>query len=61
MSTGPATARACETVWSTVMARFLFINRESTESRPRPSPEEMQALQAGWYTWMQKFRSTIVP
>ena len=28
------------------MAKFLFIYRESTESRPQPSPEEMQALQA---------------
>ena len=43
------------------MAKFLFIYRESTESRPKPSPEEMQALQAAWYTWMQKFNSAIVP
>ena len=43
------------------MAKFLFIYRESTESRPKPSPEEMQALQAAWYTWMQKFSSAIVP
>ena len=43
------------------MAKFLFIYRESTESRPKPSPEEMQALQTAWYTWMQKFRSAIVP
>jgi hypothetical protein len=42
------------------MAKFLFIYRESTESRPKPSPEEMQALQAAWYTWMQKFSSAIV-
>jgi hypothetical protein len=38
----------------------LFIFRESTESRPQPSPEEMQALQGAWYKWMQKFSSAIV-
>ena len=43
------------------MAKFLFIYRESTESCPPPSPEEMQALQTAWYTWMQKFGSAIVP
>jgi hypothetical protein len=43
------------------MAKFLFIYRESTERRAKPSPEEMQALQAAWYTWMQKFSSAIVP
>ena len=43
------------------MAKFLFIYRKSTESRPKPSPEEMQALQAAWYTWIQKFNSAIVP
>ena len=43
------------------MAKFLLIFRESTESRAKPSPEEMQALQAAWYTWMQKFSSAIVP
>ena len=43
------------------MAKFLFIYRESTESRAQPSPEEMQALQAAWYTWMQMFSSAIVP
>ncbi|ODU01415.1 MAG: hypothetical protein ABS79_01710 [Planctomycetes bacterium SCN 63-9] len=43
------------------MAKFLFIYRESTESRPRPSPEEMQSLQAAWGAWMQKFSSVIVP
>ena len=42
------------------MAKFLFIYREPTESRAKPSPEEMQALQAAWYTWMQKFSSAIV-
>ena len=42
------------------MAKFLFIYRESTESRAKPSPEEMQALQAAWYAWMQKFNSAIV-
>ena len=43
------------------MAKFLFIYRESTESPRRPSPEEMQALQTAWYTWMQKFSSAILP
>ena len=43
------------------MAKFLCIYRESTEKRPKPSPEEMQALQAAWYAWMQKFSSAIVP
>jgi hypothetical protein len=58
---GLASARLCETFWSIIMAKFLFIYRESTESRAKPSPEEMQALQAAWYTWMQKFSSAIVP
>jgi hypothetical protein len=43
------------------MARFLFIYRESKESRARPSPEEMQALAAAWHTWMQKVSAAIVP
>jgi hypothetical protein len=43
------------------MAKFLFIYRESTQSRVQPSPEEMQALQAAWYAWMKKFSSAIVP
>ena len=43
------------------MAKFLFIYRESTESRAKPSPEELQALQTAWYTWMQKFSSAMVP
>ena len=43
------------------MAKFLFIYRESTESRAKPSPEEMQALQAAWYAWMQKFSSALLP
>jgi hypothetical protein len=43
------------------MAKFLFIYRESTESPAKPSPEEMLALQAAWYAWMQKFSSAIVP
>ena len=43
------------------MAKFLFIYRESTEKRPKPSPEEMQALQAAWYTWIQKFSPSILP
>lgn len=43
------------------MAKFLFIYRESTESRAKPSPEEMQALAAAWGAWMQKFKSAILP
>ena len=43
------------------MAKFLFIYRESTERRAKPSPEEMQALQGAWYAWMQKFSSAILP
>jgi len=43
------------------MARFMFIYHESTESRAKPSPEEMQALAAAWRIWMQKFSSAIVP
>jgi hypothetical protein len=43
------------------MAKFLLIYRESTESRPKPSPEEMQALQTAWYAWMQEFSSAILP
>jgi hypothetical protein len=42
------------------MAKFLCIYREPTERPAKPSPEEMQALQAAWYTWMQKFSSAIV-
>jgi hypothetical protein len=42
------------------MAKFLFIFRDSTESRGQPSPEEMQALQGSWYAWMQKYSSAIV-
>ena len=43
------------------MAKFLFIYRESTEKRAKPSPEEMQALAGQWYAWMQKFSAAIVP
>ena len=43
------------------MAKFLFIYRQSTERRAKPSPEEMQALAAAWHTWMQKFSSAILP
>jgi hypothetical protein len=43
------------------MAKFVFIYREPTVNRPQPSPEEMQALQAAWYAWLQKFSSAIVP
>src|SRR5262245_20019332 len=42
------------------MAKYLFIFRQSTEKRDKPSPEEMQALQGAWYAWMQKFSSAIV-
>src|SRR5262249_22224521 len=58
---GQASARTCETNWSTIMAKFLFIYRESTVSRAKPSPEEMQALAAAWGTWMQKFSAAILP
>jgi hypothetical protein len=43
------------------MAKFLFIYRESTDPRSRPSPEEMQVLQGQWYAWMQKFSASILP
>jgi hypothetical protein len=43
------------------MAKFLFIYRESTEKGVKPSPEEMQALAAAWHTWMQKYKSAILP
>ena len=43
------------------MAKFLCIYREPTEKRAKPSPEEMQALQAAWYAWMQKFSAAILP
>ena len=42
------------------MAKFLCIYREPTVNRVKPSPEEMQTLQAAWGTWMQKFSSAIV-
>ncbi len=42
------------------MPKFLLIYRQSTEKRAQPSPEEMQALQAAWYAWMQKYSSAIV-
>jgi hypothetical protein len=42
------------------MAKFLFIYREATESRAKPSPEEMQALAVAWQAWMQKFKAAIV-
>ena len=42
------------------MTKFLFICREPTEKRAKPSPEEMQAAAAAWQTWMQKFSSAIV-
>jgi hypothetical protein len=47
------------------MPKFLFISRDatrdSTATRVQRSPEEMQALQAAWYAWMQKFSSAILP
>src|SRR5262245_395457 len=58
---GTGSARVCETIRSIIMAKFLFIYREPTVSRGKPSPEEMQALQAAWFAWMQKFSSAIVP
>jgi hypothetical protein len=42
------------------MPKYLFLFRDSTESRAQPSPEEMQALQQAWYGWMQKYGSAIV-
>ena len=41
------------------MAKFLFIYRDSTAPRSRPSPEEMQALAGQWHAWMQKFGASI--
>jgi hypothetical protein len=43
------------------MAKFLCIYREPTDRPAKPSPEEMQALQAAWYAWMQKFSAQILP
>ena len=43
------------------MPKFLCIYREPTERPAKPTPEEMQALQAAWYAWMQKFSSAILP
>jgi hypothetical protein len=43
------------------MPKFLCIYREPTERPAKPSPEEMQALQAAWYAWMQKFSTAILP
>ena len=43
------------------MAKFLFVYRESTEKRAKPSPEEMQTLGGQWYAWMQKFSASILP
>ena len=49
-----------ETYGSADMSKYLLIYRESTESRAKPSPEEMKALGAAWGTWMQKFSAAIV-
>ena len=43
------------------MAKFLCIYREPTVKSAKPSPEEMQAAQAAWYTWMQKYSKEILP
>ena len=43
------------------MAKFLFIYRDSTAPRSRPSPEEMQVLAGQWYAWMEKFSASILP
>jgi hypothetical protein len=43
------------------MPKFLFLYRESTSPQSRPTPEEMQALGAKWYAWMQKFSASILP
>jgi hypothetical protein len=42
------------------MAKFLLILRDSTETRAKPSPAEMQALAEAWGAWMHKFSSAIV-
>lgn len=42
------------------MAKFMLVYRDSTETRPAPSPEEMQAFLAMWGTWMQQFGPKIV-
>ena len=47
---------------SATKTKFLFLYRFPAGSAPKAaSPEEMQALQAAWYTWMQKFSSAILP
>ncbi|WP_422927237.1 YciI family protein [Singulisphaera sp. PoT] len=43
------------------MAKFLLFVRHSTEPTSQPSPEEMQALGAAWYAWMNKFNAAILP
>jgi hypothetical protein len=43
------------------MPKYLFIFRHSTDPQSQPSPEEMQALGAQWYEWMQKFSGSILP
>ena len=43
------------------MAKFLFIDRESTVRGPQPSPEEMQVVAGQWNAWMQEFSQSILP
>lgn len=42
------------------MPKYLLIYRDSTEPRPQPSPEEMQAFLGMWEGWFQKFPKKIV-
>jgi hypothetical protein len=59
---GKASADTCENrLENRLMAKFLFIYRDSTEKGAKPSPEEMQVLQGQWYAWMQKFSASILP
>jgi hypothetical protein len=61
LAEGQTSAGENETVGTTIMAKFLFLYRESTVSRARPTPEEMQALAGQWYAWMQKYSASILP
>ena len=42
------------------MAKFLFVYRDSVESKSPPSPEEMQGFLALWGEWFQQFGPKIV-
>jgi hypothetical protein len=43
-----------------LMAKFLFVYRDSTEPRPQPSPDEMQSFLAMWGKWFEQFATQIV-